>query len=282
MAYEISFCEPVSGKLAHQVMIERIRDLAIANGWTVLRFVESGDNHELILRGVGLSETEQIFIGFKTYQNVAADYYNILVGVFTGYVSGNTFETQPGAYTSGCPAHNNRIDYWMICNAQRIAFAIKIGGAIYEHVYAGKFIQYGRPTQYPYPVVCAGPLIGAAAIRYSETSHNSYFRGGESARLALRTNAAWVSPNVQPFNNATICGPSASYTQLRDTNGLYPMLPLELFNSSGVYGVLDGVNYISGFGQTTENTLNDDGSQFVVFQNVWGTSFNDYIAMELQ
>lgn len=37
MAYEISYTEPDSSKLAHQVMLERIADLAVLNGWTVLR-----------------------------------------------------------------------------------------------------------------------------------------------------------------------------------------------------------------------------------------------------
>ena len=69
MAYEISFTEPSGGKLAHQVMLERIRDLAALNGWTVLRFDDTSTNHELILKGEGLSGTEEIFVGFRTYQD---------------------------------------------------------------------------------------------------------------------------------------------------------------------------------------------------------------------
>ncbi len=89
--------------------------------WEVLRYDTAAANRELILKGTGLSRTEEIFVGFRTYQDANADYYNLLAGVFTGYVAGNSFDTQPGARLSGVPAHNQRIDYWMTLNGQRIA-----------------------------------------------------------------------------------------------------------------------------------------------------------------
>ena len=45
----------------------------------------------------------------------------ILVGVFTGYVPGNSFDTQPGAKLSGVPCHNNAVTYYLTANPQRIA-----------------------------------------------------------------------------------------------------------------------------------------------------------------
>lgn len=278
MAYQISFVEPAGGKLAHQVMIERVRDLAAANGWTVLRFDDSGVNHEVILKGVGLSGLEEIYIGFRTYQNSGADYYNLLVGCFTGYVPTNSFDTQPGAYLSGVPAHNNRIDYWIVCNAQRIACAMKVGTPVYEPFYAGKMFPYGRPSQYPYPLICGGSLVGAAATRFSEGTHNFMIKGGANARMGLRTNDSWVNPSVHPYDNAALCGA----TQLRDTNGKYTLMPIEIYSTNGLYGSLDGLFQISGFNNAVENTIVIGGVTYVVFQNVWRTGFADYFAMRMQ
>lgn len=278
MAYEISFTEPDSAKLAHQVMLERIADLAELNGWTILRFDDTSTSHELILKGEGLTGNEEIFVGFRTYENAATDYYNILQGVFTGYVSGNSFDTQPGAYLTGLPAHNNRIDYWLVCNAQRIALAMKVGTAVYESGYVGKMFPYGRPSQYPYPVVCGGSFQGAAATRFSETTHNFMIRGSANNRLGLRTNDGWLNPNVHPYNNDVLCGT----TQLRDTNGKYQLMPIELYGAGGLYGSLDGLFHISGFNNAVGNTVEIAGVTYVVIQNVWRTGFNDYYAMRMQ
>ena len=111
MPHTIGFVDNSGGTLAHYKMLQTIRDFASANGWTVLRYDTAPANRELILKGVGYTGEEEIFVGFRTYQNAAADYYNLVAAAFTGYVASNTFDTQPGAMLSGVPAHNNRIDY---------------------------------------------------------------------------------------------------------------------------------------------------------------------------
>lgn len=275
MAYEIGFVDNV-GDLAHCKMVDVIRTLAEVNGWTVLRNVSSAGYREIILRGAGFSGVDNIFVGFKTYHSVSSDYYNILCGVFTGYVSGNTFETQPNAYLSGTPCHNNRVDYWLLVNPQRITGSMKVGTPVYEPFYVGKFFQYGRPSQYPYPVICGGSFNGAAATRFSDGSHNMYLRGGANNRLGLRTNNNWINPNVDPYNGLL------NVYATRDTNNKYALQPIELYGSDGLFGALDGVFYISGFNNAVENTIDIGGIQFVVMQDVWRTGFSDFYALRMQ
>ncbi|SFB48399.1 hypothetical protein [Azotobacter beijerinckii] len=246
--------------------------------WEVLRYDTVSTNRELILKGSGLSRTEEIFVGFRTYQDAGADYYNLLAGVFTGFVSGNSFDTQPGARLSGVPAHNQRIDYWLTLNGQRIALAVEVGTPVYESCYVGKCLPYGRPSQYPYPVVCGGMLSGAAATRFSDTAHSGYFKGNK-ANMALRSNDNWLQPYCYPWGNTQIAG---STTNLRDTGGVYQLLPVELHdNTANLWGALDGIFYISGFDNATENTLTVDGADYLVIQDVWRTGFTDYYAMRL-
>lgn len=251
--------------------------------WEVLRYDTAAANRELILKGTGLSRTEEIFVGFRTYQDANADYYNLLAGVFTGYVAGNSFDTQPGARLSGVPAHNQRIDYWMTLNGQRIALAMKVGTPVYESCYVGKCLPYGRPSQYPYPVVCGGMLAGATATRFSETTHSIPYKGNH-ARMALRSNDGWLQPYCYPWGNTYVAGAGtvSSSTNLRDTGGIYHLLPVELHdNSANLWGALDGIFYITGFDNAVENTLAIGGVDYVVIQDVARNGHTDYYAMRL-
>lgn len=301
MPHEIDYVEAGSGKLAHQHMLAAIRSFATANGWTELRFDDTVTNHELILRGPGLSGTEQIFVGFRCYQGAGADYYNLVVAGFTGYVAGNSFDTQPGAMLSGVPAHNNRIDYWLTLNGQRIVLAMKVGTPVYESCYVGKMLPYATPGQFPYPLVCAGMLNGASATRFSEATHSMPFKGGGpagNARPGMRLRnvaGAWIQPWCAPWGSGCIAGGSSSTSlrTLRDTNARYSLVPVVLHDNAGatmssfptvqgnVYGELDGVFFISGFNNAVENTLAIDGIDYVVVQDVARTDFIDYYAMRL-
>lgn len=278
MPHQIGYVDNTGGTLAHYKILQVIRDFASANGWTVLRYDDVSANRELILKGAGLSGEEEIFVGFRTYQDANADYYNLLAGVFTGYVAGNSFDTQPGARLSGVPAHNQRIDYWLTLNGQRIVLAMKVGTPVYESCYVGKMLPYGRPSQYPYPVVCGGMLSGAAATRFSDTAHSIPYKGNR-ANMALRSNDGWLQPHCYPWGNALIAG---STTNLRDTGGVYHLLPIELHdNSANLWGALDGIFYISGFDNAVENTLTIEGVTYVVIQDVARTGHTDYYAMRL-
>ena len=212
MAVKIGFVQN-TGTLAHYMMLDEIKALGEANGWTVLRFDNIAFERELILKGVGFSGTEEIVIGFRTYHDIGADYYNLVAAAFTGYLSGNTFDTQPGAKLSGIPGHNNRIDYWLTVNPQRIALALKVGTPVYESGYAGKMLPHAKKGQYPHPLMCVGMLDGVPATRYSDTSHSMGYKGNR-ANLALRFNSgSWLNVECWPWNNTYLNG---SYT-LRET-----------------------------------------------------------------
>lgn len=283
MPHKIGFVDNSGGVLAHYKMLETIKDFASLHGWQVLRYKTDVDNRELILKGVGYSGAEEIFVGFRTYQNASADYYNLVAACFTGYVPSNTFDTQPGAYLSGVPAHNQRIDYWLTLNPQRIALAMKVGTPVYESCYVGKMLPYARPSQYPYPMVCSGMLNGVPATRFSDlTANHSIGYKGNSPRMALRSNDGWRTVYGYPWGNAAIAGTGGGQTQLRDTNGVYHLLPVELHdNTANLWGALDGIFYISGFDNTVENTLVLEGVTYVVMQDVHRTSHIDYYALRM-
>lgn len=249
--------------------------------WEELRYDTSGDNHELILMGQGLTGTEEIFVGFRTYQNAGADYYNLVAMAATGYVSGNSFDNQPNAFLSGVPAHNQRIDYWLSVNGQRIALAMKVGTPVYEAAYVGKFLPYALPHQFPYPIVCGGMLDGVPATRFSEDTYSMPYKGDRVNMRMRDTDGTWRQIFCYPYSNDqdVIAGDPEA---LRETGGYYHLMPVELFDpNNNLYGALDGIFFVTGFDNTVENTLTIDGVDYVVMQDVWRTGFNDYYAIRM-
>jgi len=127
-------------------------------------------------------------------------------------------------------------------------------------------------------------LIGAAAVRFSDNTniHTLGFKGN-SARMGLRGNDGWINPQCYPWSNPFIAGngTSATSTNLRDTGGIYHLLPLELHDATNLWGALEGVFYITGFNNAVENTLVIDGKTYVVIQDVSRVGHTDYYAMRL-
>lgn len=284
MPFQIGFVDDSGGGLAHQKMLDTIKTFAEANGWVTLFHNTAGANHQVILKGPGYSGTEEIFVGFGTYQDVTADYYNMICYGFTGYVPGNPIGSQPGARWSAVPAHNQRIDYWLTVSPQRIAFGLKVGIPVYESAYVGKMLPYARPSQFPYPMVVGGMLAAnsAPATRFSDTAHSMPYKGNRS-NLALRDNAGnWLQVETHPWNNTVLAGlGTGTTTNVRDTGGQYPLLPIILSDANGIYGELEGVFYVSGFNNVVENTLEIEGVTYVVLEDVYRTGHTDHYALRM-
>ncbi|HWV46426.1 MAG TPA: hypothetical protein VN039_10490 [Nitrospira sp.] len=317
MAYDIATLTLAGGGgvSCHYQMLAKIKALAESVGWVTQRYdTTSSSNYEWIGKAPGLSGAEQIYAGFRTYQDSGADYYNLLAMVATGYLPGNTFDSQPGAISSGVPSHNNAITYFMTANAQRIALCMKVGTPVYEHAYVGKFFPYARPGEFPNPLFCAGMLNGAAAVRYSEATHTNgimgYQPGGWGATrygYSRDNNGAWGVRRHLPFNNRdsyNICNISrpADLVVAQAVYGLEPIIPYDV--GTNVWGELDGVYGITGFNSGSENVVQLGGTTvdqtgmtvkqavdaiiaaggraFVVLQDVARTTFGSYIALEMK
>jgi hypothetical protein len=315
VGYAIGTVNKDGGDDAHLKLIDEIKTLVEANGWVTQRFTTNSTYRELIVKSLGLSGTEEIYLGIKTYQDVGADYYNITVAVMTGYVSGNSFEAQPGYFARSVPAHNNSITYFLTANAQRIVGCIKVGTPVYEHFYIGKFYPYARPGEYPSPLCLAAMLGAGSTARFSEVSHRFPYHGRTAAQLFIRSQAgAWPQPAVYPFQHASGSGsntlaesageclvPAGDYYQLE------PLIMMEYHsdtNPTNVWGELDGVHFVSGFNNAVENVIQMGGATvdqtgmtvaqavsailavptaraFIVCQNVTQTSWRDYVAIEM-
>ena len=340
MAYAIDTLVKAGGDDAHYRLLGAIQTLAEGAGWTTLRFDTSVAERELILRSTGTTGEEQITVGFKAYQNVAADYYNLLAATMVGYVPTAPFEAQPGIRTSGVPAHNQAVTYFLTANPRRIVGAFKVGSPIYAHVYVGKALAYARPKEFPSPLIVAGHFDGRDAKRYSDPHWFPYKgrkgsgdNGYNDGHLYLRdAGGTWKKVQISPFGNGqanetTYAGLAGEYVGatgagrrcLVPAGTLHQPQPLELYDmqfgaydndlrgypsSGNLYGVLDGVSFVSGFNNASENVLQLEGSAvidqtgmsvrqavdairavngraFVVLQDGARTTWRDYVAVEM-
>lgn len=320
MGYAIGTVTKSGGDDCHNQMLGVIKTLAEANGWTTLRYINSGSNWELILKGVGLSGTEEIFVGFRCYQSTTGDYYNIDCGTFIGYIAGNAFAAQPGAYIYSVPAHNNAITYFITANAQRIVGCFKVGTPVYMHFYVGKFFPYARPGEYPSPLVCAAMLNASDATRFDNVNITFPYPGYryQTTWVKLRNRdqgGNWIQPNCYPFlqngsSSNALAGVQGTST-LVPAATFYQLEPIILqqdktdIEPSNVWGEFDGVYFCSGFNNGVENVVQEGGSSvvdqtgltvlqavdaikavggraFVMLQNVYRTSWRDFIALEMK
>lgn len=310
-----------SGTDVHYQLMQIIHDLGVSAGYEVLRFNTSTADHELIFKAPGLSGTEEIFFGFKTYQNFASDYYNIDVRCFIGYEPSSSFENQPGVTGGGMNAHNVQITYYISANAQRMVLMLKVGTPIYSHAYVGKILPYARPSQNPYPVCVATSYNGKEARRFSDTNTYWPYHGpviSSQGYLRIRTpSGIYEAPTVFPFTNKiAIHGCLASTTGgaklycLVSNNSTYDLIPLILYtnnsslNEGNLWGEMDGVYFCSGFSNLSENVVQCGGSSivditgmsqlqavqaihdvggraYIIGQNIHRTAWRDYIAIEM-
>ena len=116
--------------------------------------------------------------------------------------------------------------------------------------------------------------------------------------MRIRTLNGWENPYGWPWgsdaywNMKQVAGGATSDLDraLRDNEGEYAVIPITLHNNnqsygaSQIWGYPDGVYFISGFSNTTENTMSFGGSppdDYVIFQDTFRTGFSDYIAIKL-
>jgi hypothetical protein len=209
----------------------------------------------------------------QAYAQPTSDIYNLRVAGFTGFVPGNTFSTQPGTSgTMGVPLWDSSIPYWFVANGRRIVCVAKVG-TTYQSFYLGHFLPYATPNQYPYPMIAAGMLSSDALTRYSDTNLSIPFKGNQAQFKMRFVDGAWKQPECWPYSNSE---------KKRDTGGVYPLEPVILHdNSPNIYGELDGVYFVPGFGQAVENLVQVGSTNYLVVQDVYRTGDFDYFALKL-
>jgi len=296
MPHTIGYVTGTTSDPAHYKFLDVVRNFAVANGWEQLMYDGTSDNRYVFLRGPGLTGNDPVWVGLDTYQSVSSGYYNVAVGVATGYLSSQTYYNQPQMKQIGTPLFYDRIDYWISLNAQRIVFVCKVGQSYYEHGYMGKFIPYCSPLQYPYPVFVGGMFGYYSSESYilqtQSYTYNSYHEvpyigsqyngNGYNGQVYSSFDGKWESVNKQTLGylGISLNNEKPVYnidlTIRYDSNASYQML------TAGVYGTLDGVYRVnSDYDEIyPEDTIVVDGTTYIAFPSRNSTEASYLIRMD--
>lgn len=290
--------------------------VATTPAWTSKRRT-SGD--QMIWQAPGNGNLDQILVGAKLFSNVGADYYNWRLGGFTAFDAGLTFEGQAG-YVGGVGAlypspvlnlWNSSIPYWFIANGRRVIVVAKIS-SVYVAAYLGFGSMYMSPGAFPYPLIVGGSMawdqanIASEPAASSNTWRWSYvgnelrcfpmargatsaYPGGSQLRMRLPSGVwqAFNETNTEgQFGRLWPTGEAVSggmQDWRADLDGGYSVLPIVLYDSQvlNIYGELDGVGAITGFSQSSENTITIGLQQWLVVQDVNRNTKIDYFAVKL-
>jgi hypothetical protein len=274
---------------------------------------------DVVLRGPGLSNQDQIYIGFSLFKDPPRDSYWIEIRGMTGVLPGAT-NYSAHINTSDCVrmfVDTQPMTYWFVASGRRFAVVVKIS-TVFQTLYGGLYLPYATPLSYNYPLFIggsAGPL-GYFEVRSwrDETDSHSLFpcsyrstsiTGTQASAYFLNPGGNWYNIAVRgnltehslaPEQAFDTWGTSESATSHYGMNfvrfrsrecfggqfALHPCTIVRGGENSQTYGVLDGVFRVQGFGNSSENLVTIGGVDHLVVQNVFRTSIDDYWALALE
>ena len=279
-----------------------------AQAWTALRNLTG----EVILRGPGLTGTDEIYVGMKSFSDAGADYYNWVLSAFSGFDAGLTFEAQPMAHHTGWGANqsgpiltlqNASMRYWMAATGRWIYLVVQVGTVYVPAILGFALTPYASPGQWPYPMVLGANMAWAGAVTlagntilrwsYTGNENRAWFNSGSGAARAAQLRVRLNDGTWWGFGPSYTAGQGAIYpvangaADLRpNLDGTYQRLPLILSRAaasgeSDVLGQFDQVNWVTGHANAAENTLTEGADTWLVVPNVFRSTKVDYAAFKL-
>lgn len=127
---------------------------------------------DVVLSGPGLSGTDSVLVGLSLVADVPNDRFAIKMRGMTGTIaSANSIAGHVGVSEEvGFYADSNPMTYWFMANGRRFMVVVKIA-TVFEAAYAGFFLPYALPANYPYPMFIGG--THGYQIRTNENSWRS-------------------------------------------------------------------------------------------------------------
>lgn len=237
--------------------------------------LDHGVDALLLAQGPGATPgVDEPHIGVQLYSNPTSDIFNWRVLAFDGFNPAASFVGQPGSSPAlGLPLRNDTITYHFVGNGRRVIVLATFSG-VWEMAYLGLHLRRRTPGQYPYPLVAGAPLTSDALTRFSDLTHSSFWKGDRAnLRMKSLTNT-WAQPECWPWNNTGVTR--------RDGGGGYPLCPIVLNDSAGIYGELEGLYHVSGFANAAGNTATLAGEDYLVVPDVYRDGLTDFVALKTE
>ncbi len=259
---------------------------------------------DLIMKGQGLSGTDEIYFGCQSHEDTSAPYYQLLLYGFTAYDEDAALPYQPGINPDNpnYVGDINTCEYWFTGNGRYFHMTTKIS-TVYTSLYAGLLLPYGEPSSYAYPLYIAATT--GASRHYTSTDHlmrhcfdpsdgGGWLRlpGGSWGAVMSAYNTYWsYNRNVWPYSSGSSTMLEGNLSLTEGYDGSYALTPLVIMEyesqnasvySPNAYGEIQGGFHISGSNNSAEATLTVDGDEYIVFQSAFRTTKRDFYAVRLE
>lgn len=295
--------------------------VAAGQEWTLAWEAPVGapNSSDIVLKGPGLAGQDDVFIGLRRVDRDASDEFEIqIVGMTNVLPDATTFN----GHVNVQPQHvklfldNGPMTYWFVANGRRFMVVVKIS-TVYEAAYAGLFLPYAYPTNYPYPMfvgASAGSQNNVTSWRSTSDAHrhfvNSYFYTNnpyeEPSAWMLSPQGDWLRCSAYGHDTTVGIGPKRffngygittdqisgnfGYNTLRERQrgcfgGQVYLTPHTLVQASPgdqSYGILDGTAYVNGYDNGSENIVTISGVDHLVVQDAFRTGVDHYWTMRLE
>lgn len=240
--------------------------VAAGQAWQELRWVEQAATQELILKATGLSGNDEIYCGLYSSENPTYDLYQWKLLGYTGHLAGASFSGQPGVSSDHyLSLWNSPMTYWLVANGRRAILAVKVSTR-YMLMHLGFLMPYATPTQFPYPFFISG-------------TDNYYYGGRRWSDVSTQWNyqmrgiaGNWATPSRYP----------SGHTYKYSPGNVYPLTTFVIYDGNAIYGEIEGLYHVSGFGNASENLITVDGVDHLVLQDVASTGIGNYVALRLE
>lgn len=184
-------------------------------GWTQLYYSTTGgkgqtDPFLLSLQAPGSGSGRNVFVNIRGFSNAPLNVYSWAISAATGYQASAAWGVNPG---ESAPVYfntwNSEIDYWFYANDRRFVIIAKCSTA-YISAYAGFFLPWAEPQQYPFPLYVGADYFGGVAWNYTNSGRRMFCDPGGSgisrAAYARTPDGPWVGMYNQqntPSNDST-------------------------------------------------------------------------------
>lgn len=173
------------------------------------------DAADVMLKGPGLSQSDEIFVSLRLYDDTARNVQMVYMHGHTGVEALNS--TYEGHVNSsqrrGFLLHATTMQYWFVASGRRFYGVVKCG-TVYESFYCGFYLPYTSPVAYPYPLMIGGTTGYSTQdidLSTSASSHRAFPDPGDA-----ESNSAI---NYTNFTSLTMLTPGGIWTQFSNCAG---------------------------------------------------------------
>lgn len=179
-------------------LLDKLRIYLVAQGWTQKAWSAPGSITavaSLQMMAPGSGTGREIYVNIKTQADATSGFYSWRVRGATGYTAGAAEGANPGELQSDVYFNlwQNSITYWFYVSDRRFIVVAKCSTA-YISLYAGLFLPFGTPTQYPFPLFIGADYGKQCSWSQVNSARRMFCDPGGDLPSGLDSNAYYRTP----------------------------------------------------------------------------------------